>query len=252
MCVRQGSISLSRMPGLPQWSRTKRTSDSATTKLDRAGELTVIYADAEAQIEVREQAHALDEVGSQTGRVIRFVLDQASDAADALVRRELFQVGRDRSAALERLAWATRAPCRGRRARALDARRLLEILPGIDGDLDPHQRLDLALAALIIEMRHQAQQSSTGLPRSAIGNPRPGRRGARARRRSGNRAWRSPHCRAAASTPSLAAAARMLAIVASFSGMPSVRCRRSSRFHLAGNVDHAWPRAPGACPGIPG
>ena len=47
------------------------------------------HADGEAQIELREQAHALDEIGPQAERVVRLVLDEAPDAADVLVRREL-------------------------------------------------------------------------------------------------------------------------------------------------------------------
>ena len=207
----------------------------------------------EAQIEVREQAHALDEAGSQAERVVRLVLDQAADAADALVRRELLQVGPDRGAALERRVGDQRLDARVGAREPVDIRRLLEVLPGIDGDLDPHQRLDLARAALVIELRHQARpvehrlaahpaigdharvvEVHVGVDDREIGHggrltaaPRRRRRALR-RRRECRRSW--PR---SAGSPRRAAGAP--------APLPSRPGRR-----------RAWPRARGACPGIPG
>ena len=115
----------------------------------------MVHADVETQIEVREQAHARDEVGPQAKRVVRLVLDQAADAADALVRCELLEIRPDRGPALKRRVGNQRSDARVGAREPVDIRRLLEILPGIDVDLDPHQRLKRDGAARGIEMRHE-------------------------------------------------------------------------------------------------
>ena len=116
----------------------------------------MVHADAEAQIEVREQAHALDEVGSQTERVVRFVLDQASDAADALVRRELFQVGRDRSAALERRVGDQRLDALVGAREPSTYAASWRYCPGSTAT-SIHTSASISHAALVIELRHQAR-----------------------------------------------------------------------------------------------
>ena len=67
------------MPGLPMWSRTKRTSGRPLHHLDDVRQVVVEDADVEGQVARGEEGEALEEVRPQAEVGVGLVLDQPPD-----------------------------------------------------------------------------------------------------------------------------------------------------------------------------